>query len=103
MNFAFTPPPSSCSNTGGRGALADILPPSLPVTPPSLPVLPSLLPVSSARLARLCRAAAWVVVVLILLGDGVRAKEIFTNDFYVRIDPNHGREQGTGVGSRGQG
>ena len=87
------PPPSTCSSKGGRGAIEKYLPPS---SQPSLvknekksPFLLSnfLLKLSFMTRKYVLKLSILAFFTLILSSD---AKEIFTNQFYVKLDPAHG-------------
>lgn len=78
MKTALSPPPSICSNDGGRGALAPFLPPS---------------PSTTFNMMKKMRGLTFSLVVYILLVSlvySVDGKEVFTNSFYVKIQPDHG-------------
>ena len=79
MKTALSPPPSICSNDGGRGALAPFLPPS---------------PSTTFNMMKKMRGLTFSLVVYILLVSlvySVDGKEVFTNSFYVKIQPDHGK------------
>merc|ERR1712142_1211402 len=86
------PPPSTCSDKGGRGAFNKYLPPSSqcsseklkknPHTPTNF--LLNLSYFTKNYVIQLCMLAFFT---LILACD---AKEVFTNQFYVKLDPTHG-------------
>ena len=81
--LASAPPPSSCSSTRGRGALPASFPP----------------PYKKSRSSSYCVIHQqqqqyvqffFIFVILSCLSTSGSCKEVFTNHFYVKIDPDHG-------------
>merc|ERR1711887_69701 len=86
------PPPSTCSSNGGRGAFRHNLPPSSQTNPEEIKKKPSdpanfLQNVSYFTKNSLINLSMLAFFTLILACD---AKEVFTNQFYVKLDPAHG-------------
>ena len=88
------PPPSTCSDKGGRGAFHNNLPPSSQCSPEKLKKIPSkslttnfLLNLAYLTKNYVIQLSILVFSTLILTCD---AKEVFTNQFYVKLDPAHG-------------
>jgi len=87
-----SPPPSTCSSKGGRGAFKQYLPPSSQRCPAKIEektYLPSnfLLKLSHFTEQYVFKLTLLAFFTLIISCDG---KEIFTNQFYVKLDPAHG-------------
>merc|ERR1719402_967549 len=87
MHSASPPPPSECSIKGGRGAHQFILPPSTDCTRSRQPAT------AAGAGATTAFRWAWCVVVMmacLFMPVSQAAKEVFTNHFYVKINPDHG-------------
>jgi len=86
MHSALPPPPSKCSTNGGRGALLDDLPPSVMSADDK-----SVLPLRRNNVRKnILSLVAVVFCVVQLIPSSLAVKEVFTNHFYVKIDPDHG-------------
>jgi proprotein convertase subtilisin/kexin type 2 len=86
------PPPSTCSSNGGRGAFRHYLPPSSQSNPEETKKKPSdpsnfILNLSYFTKNYVINLSMLAFFTLILACD---AKEVFTNQFYVKLDPAHG-------------
>ena len=86
------PPPSTCSTKGGRGAFEKYLPPSSQRSPEKnekKTFLPSnfLLKLSYFTKNYVIKLSMLAFFTLFL---SCNAKEVFTNQFYVKLDPAHG-------------
>jgi len=88
MPAALSPPPSICSKAGGRGADI-VLPPSNNIPGPRRAPIPGWRR-SAPQQTIFNLVVAVVLAVLVVVGPGEAAKDVFTNHFYVKIDPNHG-------------
>jgi len=87
-----SPPPSTCSSKGGRGAFEKYLPPSTRRCPAKNKKKSYILSNFLQKLSYFTKKyvfnlSLFVFFTLLISSD---AKEIFTNQFYVRLDPNHG-------------
>jgi len=86
MHSALPPPPSKCSTNGGRGALLDDLPPSVMSADDK-----SVLPFRRNNLRKNIFSLVAVLICLVqLIPNSLAVKEVFTNHFYVKINPDHG-------------
>jgi len=86
MHSALPPPPSKCSTNGGRGALLDDLPPSVMSADDK-----SVLPLRRNNVRKNILSLVAVAFCLVqLIPSSLAVKEVFTNHFYVKIDPDHG-------------
>jgi len=88
MPAALSPPPSICSKAGGRGADI-VLPPSNNIPGPRRAPIPGWRR-SAPQQTIFNLVVAVVLAVLVVVGPVEAAKDVFTNHFYVKIDPNHG-------------
>merc|ERR550539_1547198 len=88
------PPPSACSNDGGRGATRDrFLPPSCSRSSLSPNTRYNSAPLPSSFFSTQKYFCQLTIFLFLSLISSCNAKEIFTNHFYVKINPNHGVSQ----------
>jgi len=90
MHTAYPPPPPLCSKTGGRGA-RHTLPPSDPGSVASLLTTKRRVQKRfDTNTVKMISGLAVLVCLIQLVPISHAAKEVFTNQFYVKIHPDHG-------------